>query len=138
MKSLFCQLSVGLFAFLFACLVGVSEISAQELKKLLDHRLVSAEKVHALAFKGFLMQGKGYTFDSLMQAKASLLSARLDLCETKQKRIIVYEETLKDLTKLEKLVDEMPLAGTHEIELERVKLFQLEIQIAIEKLKNAK
>lgn len=67
-------------------------------------RVAVLEKIHDLAKKGFL-DGL-ISHEQLRAAKADLLSAKLDYAETRQERIKICDEAVKDARDWQKIVKE--------------------------------
>jgi outer membrane protein TolC len=107
-KSLACLLGVaGCFAGLFLafCNPAVSndtEEKSTKVKELEQKRLAVLEKIHDLARKG-VMEGL-ISHEQLRAAKSELLSARLDYADSKQERIKICDEGVKDATEWQKTV----------------------------------
>jgi outer membrane protein TolC len=109
-KSLACLLGVaGCFAGLFLafCNPAVSndtEEKSAKVKELEQKRLAVLEKIYDLARKG-VMEGL-ISHEQLRAAKSELLSARLDYADTKQERIKICDEVVRDATEWQKSVQQ--------------------------------
>src|SRR6185295_1932991 len=79
-------------------LVGVQFATAAEkddkIKKLFEQRVALRTEIVTLVTAAY-RQGST-NFDQVLEAQASLLSAKLDLCETKNQRIKIYDEMVRN------------------------------------------
>src|SRR5262249_19833971 len=104
--------------------------------------VTAATKIHDLAVKGYMKSGGGnstYTFDGVLQAKRDLFAAKLDLCDTKDKRVKTYEEKVADAAAWEDyVVKSARMASFPEIYTEKAKAYLLKSKIELEQAKKAK
>jgi Outer membrane efflux protein len=96
-----------------------------KLKELLKERLAAAEKVHDLTVKGYTQGDAKFTIDHVHAAKTKLLDARLDLAETKQQRIQVHKDAVKEAADWEQAG-----AGS-QVDHLKARLYRLEREIAL-------
>lgn len=109
-----------------------------KLKELLQERLVTAQSIHDLVLKGHTQGATNITIDQVHEAKVMLLNARLDLAESKEQRIRVHEEMVKEAAEWEQLVIKALQAGQGSpIDVLKAKVYRLERQIALERARMA-
>lgn len=137
-------------AFVSAFFLCCTSASAQEkpksgdkIKDLKEKRLALLIKIREGVEKLDSRYREGATLDRLLQLEADVLAARLDLAETKEHRINVYLETILDAEKREMRMNKLFLKADIEsrltqIDIDRVRAFVLEVQIALEKANAAK
>ncbi|GEM_PF-4322850 len=112
--------------------------SKDKLKQLLQERVALAEKLHDLALIGYRGGDQKFSFAVVYDAKAKLLAARLDLAETKEQRIKIYEDMVKDAADHEKAVLQLEKAGGRSrFDVLNAKVYHLERRIALERAKAA-
>jgi hypothetical protein len=132
----FAAVTVG---FLFLVLLLVAESGAWEAKKvggnkklrtLREERLDTVTKIHDAVLKWQL------PIEQVHQAKLAIHSAKLDLCETKEQRLKVYQDTVDDAREWEKRAERNALNETLAIDFLKAKGFRLEMEIGLEKFKD--
>ena len=111
-------------------------VQKDNVKQLLQERLSLVEKLHDVALAGFNRGDQRFNFAAVRGAKVRLLEARLDLAETKEKRIKIHEEMVKDAAEIENVISQLAKSSRafpgEELD---AKIYRLERQIALERAK---
>jgi len=136
------SVSVGLALALVLGAAGV--VLAQEavaandtIKKLLQKRLEIVIEIHTLLVEGYKV-GE-VEFRQVAEARMLMLSAQLDLCETKKERVKVHHETVEAAKELLRIVTDLAKAEeVGQVDVLKAKAQLLEAQIALERLKASK
>ena len=133
--------NVTILASIFIVLGGVQVIAAdganEKTKQLLEKRLAIRDQILKLVTAGY-QQGTN-TFDQVSEAQSSLLRARLDLCETKEQRIHVYEEMARvAATALDLAKKHFQSGQASQVAVLKGEAHLLEVQIELENAKAAK
>ena len=104
----------------------------EKIRELLKERLVAVVEISDFMLKGF--QIGEIPLDQVLQARSSLLTANLELCETKEERVKVLqgmvklnEELLVDVTKM------FEASETNRADVLKAKVQLLEARIGLEK-----
>ncbi|MBX9792028.1 MAG: TolC family protein [Pirellulales bacterium] len=106
------------------------------IKKLLTERLVVYAEIHSLVFQGFKLGEISIT--DVLQARAALLSAELDLCETKPQRIEVHERMVQLAQETYEIMEKLArIPHVSRIDLLKAKAHLLEAKIGLERAKRA-
>ena len=106
-------------------------------KALLKERLATVTEIDKLVQTAY--RGAEVGLDQVHQAKAALLAAQLDLAETKDERIKIHQEMVRQAEEWAKSVAEMAKASqATAIDVLKAKAHLLEAQIALERAKLAK
>lgn len=107
-----------------------------KLKQLLQERLALAEKMHGLVNTGYRGGDQKYSFAVVHDAKVKWLAARLDLTETKEQRIKVHGDMVRDAAEYEQVVSQVHNAGGGSyVDVLNAKVYHLERLIALERAK---
>ena len=131
--------NVTILAFILVALGGVQVTLAanDKTKQLFEKRVAIRDQILKLVTAAY-QQGTG-TFDQVLEAQGSLLRARLDLCETKEQRIHVYEEMAgAAATSLEWSKKLLKSGQGSQVEVLKGEAQLLEVQIELENAKAAK
>ncbi len=109
--------------------------TADKIKDMLQERLNIA-KIIQKTIKSQYEKGL-VSYDVLHDAEAALLRAKLDLCQTKEERIKVYEDMVKEAEEWYSMAMTRHDAGYKitEVELLKTKDFLIECQIGLERAK---
>ena len=130
----------AIVAFVLIALAGVvaaDEITEAKIKKLVEKRIEVRSQILRLVTTEY-QQGRN-SFDKVVEAQASLLSARLDSCETKEQRIKIHDEMVKAAeTSLELAKKHFEAGEATQADVLKGEAHLLEMQISLEKAKAAK
>lgn len=111
--------------------------SNDKIKELLKKRLVIATEIHMERMKA--LKGGQFEFNRVLEARAVMLRAQLDLCETKAERIKVHEEIVKTAEELVKVMQRFQKGGqVSQVEVLQAELQLLEAKIGLERATSAK
>jgi len=109
------------------------------LKELKEKRLVLLEKAREFALKGYQENATKFTPNQVHLALQALLAARLDLAQTREDRIKICEEAIKDAEAWEKIVIGRVKAGDESaIWNFKAQALVLETRITLEQIKAAR
>jgi outer membrane protein TolC len=108
-----------------------------KIKELMQKRLVTVTEIHKLLLKGFM--GGQVPFDRVLEARAAMLRAELDLAETKQDRIKVHVEMVKTAEEMVEIVNRLAKAQqATRVDVLKAEAQLLEARIGLERAKIAK
>lgn len=108
--------------------------ASEALQKLLKQRVELVTQIHELTDRSY--RAGAATFSELLEARAELLTARLDACATKSERLQVREEMVKLAQQTEALTAQLVKSGeATSLKQMRATAQVLEAQIALEREK---
>ena len=110
---------------------------AATIKELLQERLATLVKIHIAVAEGYKQLASGITLDDLHQAEVAVQLARLDLCESKQDRIKVYDDMVNEAEQWQNVIEKIVIASqAPAFELLKAKAYllqnNLDLQIEVE------
>lgn len=114
--------------------------SGDKIKELKKQRLALLVKIYEGTAKAHIHEPERTNVDQVRQSKADVFTARLDLAESKDDRIKICEEVIKDAVEWEKIVESLITEGGQMSALDRSKAQAdlLAARIALEKTKISK
>lgn len=108
--------------------------TADTIRQLLQQRLANAEEIQQIAESAF-QTGRG-SYREVIQAQFAVLKARLELAETRQERIKIYEQMIARAEAYQKFVLATHTAGRGaRLDLLKAQDRVLELRIALERAK---
>jgi outer membrane protein TolC len=132
--SMVCLLSL-LLAFCNSVIADDKAEPSDKIKELKEKRLAVLVKISDI-LEERQRNGIVLHFDAVHKAKVDVLAARLDLAETKEDRIKVCEEAVKEATEWEAILKQSVEGGfASPIDLLKAQAATLESRIALEKAK---
>lgn len=110
---------------------------SDQVRELLKERLVIVAEIYEITLKEF--QSGQISIDQVFQARISLLTAKLDLCETKEDRIRVHREMVKQAEDWLQVVTKLFAASqATRVDVLKAKAQLLEARIGLEKSATSK
>ena len=129
---------VGLFFCPNFLVTAAAETPTGNIQEMLQSRLQIVQRIQKIVMAKY---AKGIVaYDVKHEADISVLKARLDLCETKQDRIKVHEEMVREAEGLAGFVENKLKSGysISQIDVLKAQAYLLECKIRLEKAKNEK
>ena len=124
------------FLFLPSVLLAAEKAkTTDKIEDLLQERLGIAQKIQKIVVAQY--RSGNVAFGVLHEAEVAVLKARLELCQTKQDRIKVYEDVVRE-AETQNRIAEARLKGGYritEVEVLRIRDYLLECQIGLERAK---